>query len=232
MIGYYNYTVLLTYISLMSSVVGILVSLSGDCHPYLGCFFLLLSGLCDAFDGKVARSKENRTKQECNYGIQIDSLSDIVAFGVLPVCVGLALLKNSAHYGHVVFNKEADLCFIAMSIVFGAIMLFYVLAALIRLAYFNVTEEERQNTETGARRTYLGLPVTSAALIFPAILTLHYLTPFDVSIVYFTVMLITAVAFLTKFRITKPGLRGLIFLVGIGTVEFIAIACLEYFVKK
>lgn len=232
MIGYYDYTVLLTYVSLLSAVSGILISLSGGGHPYLGCFFLLLSGLCDAFDGKVARTKQNRTKQECNYGIQIDSLSDIVAFGVLPVCIGKALLKSSVRYSAVVFNRTADTCFVVISVVFGVVMLFYVLAALIRLAYFNVTEEERQNTETGARRTYIGLPVTTSALIFPAILMLQYICTFDVSIVYFAVMLVTAFAFLAKFRITKPGMRGLMSLVGIGALEFIAIIIFEYFVKR
>ena len=43
----------------------------------------------------------------------------------------------------------------------------YVLCALIRLAWFNVDEEARQDFDTGRRKVYLGLPVTSAAGIFP-----------------------------------------------------------------
>lgn len=84
MIGIYDYTVLLTYFSLLSAGTGIVVSLSGHGHPYIGTFFLLFCGLCDAFDGKVARTKNNRTELERNFGIQVDSLSDLVAFGVLP----------------------------------------------------------------------------------------------------------------------------------------------------
>ena len=84
MIGFYDYTMVLTYLSLLSATTGIVVSLSGGGHPYLGCLFLLVCGLCDAFDGKVARTKKDRTRMEQNFGIQIDSLSDIVAFGVLP----------------------------------------------------------------------------------------------------------------------------------------------------
>ena len=53
MIGFYNYTVILTYLSALSASTGIVVALSGAGHPYLGCFFLLFCGLCDAFDGKV-----------------------------------------------------------------------------------------------------------------------------------------------------------------------------------
>ena len=77
MIGYYNYTTLLTYLSLASATTGIVVSLMDSGHPYSAMCFLLFCGLCDAFDGKVARIKKNRTERECKFGIQIDSLSDI-----------------------------------------------------------------------------------------------------------------------------------------------------------
>lgn len=63
MIGFYDYTVILTYLSLLSGTTGIMLCLNGVGHPYLGMFFLLFSGLCDTFDGKVARSKKNRTEQ-------------------------------------------------------------------------------------------------------------------------------------------------------------------------
>ena len=95
MIGIYDYTVILTYLSLLSAGTGIVVSLSGHGHPYWGIFFLLLCGLFDAFDGKVARTKANRTDMEKNFGIQIDSLADVIAFGVLPATIGIALLRNS-----------------------------------------------------------------------------------------------------------------------------------------
>ena len=45
MLGFYNYTVLLTYASLVSAVVGIIISLTGKGHPFIGSFFLLFSGL-------------------------------------------------------------------------------------------------------------------------------------------------------------------------------------------
>ena len=42
MIGFYNYTTLLTYLSLVSAGLGIVISLSGGGHPFIGVFFLLL----------------------------------------------------------------------------------------------------------------------------------------------------------------------------------------------
>ena len=93
MIGFYDYTVILTYLSLMSGTIGIMLCLNGIGHPYLGMFFLLISGLCDTFDGKVARTKKDRTPQMKKFGIQIDSLSDLIAFGILPACIGIAMLR-------------------------------------------------------------------------------------------------------------------------------------------
>lgn len=218
MIGFYNYTMLLTYLSLISASTGIVVSLSGAGHPFIGMFFLLFSGLCDAFDGKVARMKKDRSKTECAFGIQIDSLSDLVAFGVLPTCIGAALVARS-----VVFNFGTEGWGLVFAIVCYAIMALYVLAGMIRLAYFNVTEEERQNTEGGARKYYLGLPITSAAVIFPFILLIQYIFgkfyDIDLTFLYFAIMLVTAIAFITKFQLKKPGMKAILLMVAVGIVE-------------
>ena len=220
MIGFYDYTVVLTYLSLLSASFGIIVSLSGFGHPYIGCFFLLFCGLCDAFDGKVARTKKNRSPEEQSFGIQIDSLSDLVAFGVLPACIGSAMLRVSPLM-HLVGDSYGKVCMKALTAILTAILVLYILAALIRLAYFNVTEEERQKTEDGARKFYTGLPVTSAALIFPFILLLQYIIPTDVTPMYFASAVITGFAFLGKFKIKKPGLKGILIMIGIGSIEFL-----------
>lgn len=222
MIGYYDYTVVLTYLSLLSSGLGIIVALNGPGHPYIGVFFLMFCGLCDAFDGKVARTKKDRSELQKKYGIQIDSLSDLVAFGVLPACIGNAMLRVSPTIAEIPrFKGNGDegvglpvtlLCFV--------VVMLYILAALIRLAWFNVTEEERQKTEDGARKYYTGLPVTSASLIFPTVLLLQYLIPIDITPVYFAVMFLTGFLFLARFQLKKPGIKGILVMVGIGIVEF------------
>ena len=79
MIGFYDYTVILTYISFASSISGIFLATRG--HFNWAIFCLAFSGLCDMFDGKIARTKKNRTEDEKRFGIQIDSLCDIVCFG-------------------------------------------------------------------------------------------------------------------------------------------------------
>ena len=85
MIGFYNYTVILTYISLLSSVFGMTQAIHG--HFKTAIFCLALSGLCDMFDGKIARTKKDRTDDEKSFGIQIDSLCDVVCFGAFPALI-------------------------------------------------------------------------------------------------------------------------------------------------
>ena len=145
MIGVYDYTVLATYLSLAFGVSGILAAMNGS--PYSALLCLMVSGLLDAFDGRIARTKKNRTEQEKRFGIQIDSLNDVVCFGVLPGVIGASLGGGEWWL--------------------RASVLFYILAALIRLAYFNVTEEERQSATNEHRHYYLGVPVTAASFVMP-----------------------------------------------------------------
>ena len=68
MIGFYDYTVILTYISFASSISGIFLATRG--HFNWAIFCLAFSGLCDMFDGKIARTKKNRTEDEKRFGIR------------------------------------------------------------------------------------------------------------------------------------------------------------------
>ena len=58
-------------------------------------------------------------------------------------------------------------------------------------------------------------------------LLLQYLIPEDVTPVYFIMIVLTGLAFLAKFKVKKPGLRGVLILVGIGAVEFLAMLLLR-----
>ena len=229
MIGFYDYTVILTYLSLLSASMGIIVCLHGVGHPYYGMFFLLFSGLCDTFDGRVARSKKGRTEREKAFGVQIDSLADLVAFGVLPACIGIAMLRVSTRFQDVpslkLFDREDKL--VIYPILLTVIGLVYILCAMIRLAYFNVLEEEKKNSAGNAASGYIGLPVTSAALIFPTVMLLQFLTERDLTLFYFAVMAIVAFLFVSRIRVKKPGLKTILLLVAIGLAEFILFIILK-----
>ena len=69
---------------MLTGFAGILFAAGGQVSPALLC--LMGAGFCDMFDGKIASTRP-RTQQEKRFGIQIDSLSDLVCFGVLPAVI-------------------------------------------------------------------------------------------------------------------------------------------------
>ena len=180
-IGFYDYTVILTYLSLLSGLIGMKNAADGRFGAAMVC--LLVSGVCDLFDGAVARTKKGRTEDEKNFGIQLDSLCDIVCFGVFPA-VFLYCSGMDSWFGI-------------------AILLLYVLCALIRLAFFNVLEIKRQRSEGGCAKEYRGLPVTSAAIIFPVMYVIGLAAP-QISLgLYYGAALLMSVLFIADFRVPK-----------------------------
>ena len=194
-VGIYNYTVIITYLSLVSAGVGMYFASQGSFKAALFC--LLLSGLCDMIDGPVARTRK-RTETEKKFGIQIDSLCDLVSFGIQPA----VLVYFIAKYNSSVFETDP------LEIIALIVGLTFALCAVIRLAYFNVTEEERQEKEGSKKRTgYQGLPVTNSALIIPGLYNARYFTDGKAFAIIMTAGL-AIVAFLYVFNFKMFKLNG------------------------
>jgi len=201
MIGFYSYTVVLTYLGLASAAMGMILTFQGFAKYALFC--LAFSGLCDMFDGKVARMKKDRTEDEKRFGIQIDSLCDVVCFGVFPMI----------------------LCYsIGMRGLAGiSILVFYLIAGVIRLAFFNVMEEKRQEETDEARKYYQGLPITSIAIILPLFCTLRPLLGHRFLSELHICILTVGLLFIINFPLRKPGWKMLTLLVAIVTCALIKI---------
>ena len=191
-IGFYDYTVWLTYLSLISALVGMIQASQG--HPGIGVICIMFSGFCDMFDGIVARTKKNRTQDQKNFGIQIDSLVDVIAFGVTPAVVFYFSGVNS---------------------VLGiAILVAYVLCGLIRLAFFNVLETKRQANpnESACLKAFRGMPITFSAMITPIVWFVGSLLHHDVRIwIYYIAPIFMAFMFVFDVKIPKLDLGKLLF---------------------
>ena len=194
LIGVYDYTVILTYLSLISSVFGMTQAIHGDYKAAIFC--LAFSGACDAFDGRVARTKKDRTEDEKNFGIQLDSLCDVVCFGVFPAMICYLLGVRGL---------------VGLPIVF-----FYCLCAVIRLAFFNVLEAKRQKSEGGSNKVYRGLPVTSIAFILPMAFWLQFLMSDTAFLILLHVLLgLVGFLFILDFPLRKPGLKQILMLIAV-----------------
>lgn len=199
-IGYYNYTVILTYAGALASILGVYFAVSGNSFWAVVC--LQFAGLSDMFDGKIAATM-NRNEKEKLFGIQIDSLCDLVSFGVLPTVIGWSLGLRG-----VIFFLSA---------------LFFIMNAIIRLSYFNVDETLRQRVETGRRKFYCGCPVTASALLFPLIYGLSGLLGGAAPVIYQIALFVLGALFVLKFYIPKPAKAGLFLFLGLGLVTSVLV---------
>ena len=193
MIGFYSYTVVLTYLGLASAAMGMILTFQGFAKYALFC--LAFSGLCDMFDGKVARLKKDRTEDEKRFGIQIDSLCDVVCFGAFPMILCYSIgMRGPAGI---------------------SILVFYLIAGVIRLAFFNVMEEKRQDETDEARKYSQGLPITSIAIILPLFCTLRPLLGHRFLSELHICILTVGLLFIINFPLRKPGWKMLTLLVAI-----------------
>ena len=140
-IGYYRKCDLLTMLGTTISFIGIILVL--NMHYTLATLCMVLSGICDAFDGTIAR-KNKYTKEQQVYGIELDSLSDVICFGLFP-----AILT----------------AMISPFFITKIICVFYMLCGVIRLAYFNASNI----TDETKKGKYIGVPITTVSIIYPIV---------------------------------------------------------------
>lgn len=199
MLGYWNYTVWLTYISTLLAALGIGFCIIDPSHSTdYALICLLVCGGLDMFDGKVARTKKDRTEFEKDNGIQLDSLSDLLAFGCLPAAIGFRLFDSIWSKWYFVFV--------------AIILMSYVLFGLVRLAYFNALEHERTKTDNEVLKCYTGMPITMAAFFVPIIYLLKFtkLSSNVFSWIYLGYLAVLGFLFVLKVKFPKAGKKMII----------------------
>jgi len=135
--------VLPTLFTLTSVFLGLLSIVSAaDGNFRLGALAIIFAILFDSIDGRVARM----TRTQSKFGVQIDSLADVVSFGVAPAAlVYMALLRDRYVVGVVDFGLVAAFVYLAC----GAM----------RLARYNVDAERKP----GPVKSFTGLPIPGGA---------------------------------------------------------------------
>jgi CDP-diacylglycerol---serine O-phosphatidyltransferase len=184
-LGVYNLPTVLSFTALVLGMASCILSFNGHLGYALVC--LIWAGICDLFDGFVARKFE-LSEHEKAFGAQIDSINDAVNFGAAPAMIAL-------HSG---FNAPLDYFILTV----------YCCAAAMRLGYFNVVGLKGE----GTIKYYTGLPVTFSALIFPLV----YLVNFTADCHVYTLVVRAAyaiVAFLFVLKVPIPKPKGIFYVI-------------------
>ncbi len=170
---------LFTAASAFIGVISIIAASKGEFQK--AAWLILLSLIFDGIDGRVARLTHTTSK----FGVEFDSLADIVAFGVAPAM----LLYFCCGYEYGKFGSLVS----AMFVVFGAI----------RLARFNVMAPSSEPS------LFIGLPIPTAA-VFVAVWILLF-QEYPMLLKYSYLLLIGALlcAFLMVSNIRYPSFKKL-----------------------
>ncbi len=159
-----------TIANLLSGVCSIFLAVTQ--HMTAAIFALLIAVFFDWIDGKIARLSKQTELQKL-FGKELDSLADIVSFGVAPAVFGFV-------YG---LQQWWQIC----------ILLFFVAAGMLRLARFNVTEN---------KAGYEGVPITTNGILFPLLFGLNYILPIS-NYYFIAMYCVMAIAMLSTYPVKK-----------------------------
>lgn len=194
-IGVYRKCDWVTMIGTSSAIVGILLASNGK--TMYAVFCLIFSAICDAFDGVVARKFRTLKDYEI-YGIELDSLNDAIAFGVLPMMIVQTLVTKSIYL--------------------DIISVFFCIAGVIRLAYFNMLSALKK----GTGKEFIGMPITCSAIIIPLVYFITFIIGKEYKDIIFTLtLLITGILFITPIKLKKLSTREKVTLSLIGILAII-----------
>jgi len=111
--------------------------------------------LFDGLDGAIARM----TKTSSDFGIELDSLADVISFGIAP-----ALLAYAWGYGSMVETYSPEFAKVGWAVSFA-----YLVCGAFRLARFNVHAKRTIVSSTKDKKQFVGLPIPAAAGLIAAI---------------------------------------------------------------
>jgi len=152
-------------------------------------YMILVAMIADMLDGRLARKVQSTS----SFGGQLDSLCDIISFGVAPAFLMLNVLENElASIG------LADERFLQRFIWLSAAA--YISCAAIRLARFNVENEEDES----AHMSFMGLPTPAAAGVIVSLVIFHQETIPTVAIIYALPFIALGISILMVGRIRYP----------------------------
>jgi len=195
-------TILPSLITILNGVFGFtaIVLASKDVKPDAGewsCFavaayMVLVAMFADMLDGRLARMSQSTS----SFGGQLDSLCDMISFGIAPAFLMLKLVESKLELSTVICGG-----FLHRFIWLAAIA--YIACTAIRLARFNVENEENE----AAHMSFVGLPSPGAAGVIVSLVIFHQqeVPALDV-LVYVLPFITLGVAFLMVSQIRYPHL--------------------------
>ncbi len=167
------------------TLLGVICCITGMLLCFIGktgfaVVLLAVSGICDGFDGYFAK-KVRKPNQSSEYGVELDSLADIVCAGVFPVIVSMSLG----------FTKWYNLI----------IYVLFIMCGITRLTYYNVN--------SSSKNYFNGVPITVSAFVIPTVYLIfrNVTTKPYLMIGLMCSFVLLSILYVTNVKIKKPTLE-------------------------
>jgi len=157
-------TVLPSLVTILNGVFGFAaIALAGTHKDSLApaCYLIILAMIADMLDGRLARMSQSTS----SFGGQLDSLCDVISFGVAPAFLMLQILEHKLAGSAILYPVPVSLLRRFIWLAAAA----YIICAAIRLARFNVENEEDES----AHMSFSGLPSPAAAGVIVSLIIFH-----------------------------------------------------------
>jgi CDP-diacylglycerol---serine O-phosphatidyltransferase len=184
----------ITCLNLLSGCVALVLSFKKEYVEYAP-YFIFLAAVFDFFDGFAARMLHSYSE----FGKQLDSLADVVSFGLAPAAIMFNLLDTSLVYQN--GNYDFEVATIPQLILLFSAFLIAIFSAL-RLAKFNIDQNQSDK--------FIGLPTPANALFISSLLLIVYKVEalqFIVLNIYFLIGTILISSYLLVSNITMFSLK-------------------------
>ena len=155
-----TYADFVSFISIFFGFVSVLFSISSQLEN--AAIFMVLAVVADFADGKIARFLNCSS----DMGKNIDSLSDLISFGMAPAVFGYMIISS-------------------ISYLLAAVLVFFLIACVYRLARWNISKSEG---------FYLGMPITLNGLIMPIEYFAGIASPANLALTFIIVSVLMASA--------------------------------------
>ena len=154
-------TILPSLVTILNGVCGFSSIIFASRNEFgMAGFMILLAMIADMLDGRLARMSQNTS----SFGGQLDSLCDVISFGVAPAFMMLKLLEFELKLEPVFVTDNS---FLQRFIWLAAAA--YISCSAIRLARFNVENEEDES----AHMSFIGLPTPAAAGVIVSLIIFY-----------------------------------------------------------
>lgn len=180
---------IITLCNLLSGCVACFLAINNDNYMVFSAYFILLAAVFDFFDGFAARA----LKAYSELGKQLDSLADLISFGIAPAAIMSMLIRKNLNITGVLEFSD-----MVVSLIFLIFIPFILTAfSALRLAKFNI--------DTRQTSSFIGMPTPANALFIVSLVFMSAWGDVDsINMIFLSTTGLVSIVFINSYLLVSP----------------------------